>query len=152
MIASKLVKELNEVLSGEPWYGSPVSRLLEQVDLSKVHDWSRGPHSIADVLMHMIAWTEETNERLKGKFASEPERGDWPDPAGFSWIELIGMFLLSNEHLKVTIVEMDEDMFDKAVNDDRYPEIAEKGTYIELIRGIIQHHIYHSGQIAIMNK
>ena len=113
MIASKLIKELNEVLSGEPWYGSSVIKLMKQVDPEKVHDKSRGPHSIADFLMHMIAWTEETTERLKGKFASDPARGDWPDPTDISWDELVDLFVSSNEHLKDTIVKMDEDMFAK---------------------------------------
>ncbi len=152
MIASKLVKELNEVLSGEPWYGSAVIKLIKQVDSKKVHDKSRGPHSIADILMHMIAWTEETTERLKGKFASNPVRGDWPDPAENTWPELVALFVATNEHLIDVIVKIDEDMFTKAVKDDRYPELAEKGTYEELIKGIIQHHIYHSAQIAILNK
>ncbi|MEJ7694876.1 DinB family protein [Daejeonella sp.] len=152
MIASDLAKELHETLSGQPWYGSPVITIMNNVGLEKVHDKSRGPHSIADIIMHMIAWTEETTERMKGKFASNPGRGDWPDPDQKSWSELVDLFISANEHLKATIVKMDDDMLAKEVNDDRYPEIAEKGSYEELVKGIIQHHIYHSAQIAILNK
>ncbi|SKB94645.1 DinB family protein [Daejeonella lutea] len=152
MISSKLEKALHETLSGQPWYGMAVYSLLERVDPANVHDKSRGPHSIADILMHMTAWTEEATERLKGKFASNPARGDWPDPGSRSWAELVELFASANEHLKESIVKMDEDMFIKEVNDDRYPEIAEKGTHQELVEGIIQHHIYHSAQIALLNK
>lgn len=152
MKAHKLNKELEEVLSGTPWYGSSVNRLIEKVSAEKVHDKSRGPHSIADILIHMIAWTEETTERLKGKFASDPLRGDWPDGSAYAWDELVGMFTSANELLKAAIVNMDEEILSRDVKDDRYPEAAEKGSYEDLIKGIIQHHIYHSGQIAILNK
>lgn len=152
MISIRLARELDKILTGEPWYGSPVISLIKSVDRDKVHDKSRGPHSIADILLHMTAWTEETTARLKGKFASNPARGNWPDPGEQSWPELVGLFVLANEHLKDTIVKMDEDMFAQEVNDGRYPEIAEKGSYEELVRGIIQHHIYHSAQIALLNK
>ncbi|MES3019342.1 MAG: DinB family protein [Bacteroidota bacterium] len=152
MIANKLVTELHATLYGEPWYGSPVVKLIKDVDPGRTHDKSRGPHSIADILMHMIAWTEETTERLKGKFASDPARGDWPGADQMTWQDMVELFISANEHLKDTVVKMDEDMFAKEVNDDRYPEIAEKGSYEELIKGIIQHHIYHSAQIALLNK
>ena len=59
-------------------------------------------------------------------FASNPARGDWPDPKDLSWDELVALFITTNEHLTDTIVKMDEDMFAKDVNDDRYPEAAEK--------------------------
>ncbi len=152
MIANKLVTELHETLYGEPWYGSSAVKLIKDVDPGRTHDKSCGPHSIADILMHMIAWTEEATERLKGKFASDPTRGDWPGAGQMTWQDMVELFISANEHLKDTIVRMDEDMFAKEVNDDRYPEIAEKGSYEELTKGIIQHHIYHSAQIALLNK
>jgi uncharacterized damage-inducible protein DinB len=152
MTAHKLIKELDTALSGKPWYGSSVVKLIEQVDPEKVQLRPSGPHSSSDILLHMIAWTEETTERLNGKFAADPARDDWPDSSGFTWTELTRMFLLSNEQLKDTIVKMDESRFFKIVNDDRDPEEAELITYKELIRGLIQHHIYHSAQIALLNK
>ena len=152
MLASKLIKEIDEVLTGIPWYGSQVVKIIEQVDQKWIHEKKGGPHSIADILLHMIAWTEETNERLKGKVASDPARGDWPDPSEHSWVELIGLFMLSNDHLKNTIVKMDDKLLSEQVNDNRKVNFVESENYIGLIRGIIQHNIYHSAQIALLNK
>ena len=152
MTAQKLIHELDNTLSGQPWYGSPVLKLIEKVNPENAHTRSCGPHSSADILLHMIAWTEETNDRLKGKYASDPARGDWPDPAHHTWIELNGLFVLCNKHLKDTVVKMDGAAFSQIVNDDREDGLAERITYEELIRGIIQHHVYHSAQIALLNK
>ncbi len=41
MKSTKLAKELVETLSGQPWYGSPVITLLENVDPAKIHNKSR---------------------------------------------------------------------------------------------------------------
>lgn len=115
MISAKLAKEPEETLSGQPWYRSPVITLLENVDPAKIHNQSRGPHTIADILMHMIAWTEEAAERLKGQCASDPARRDWPDPESRSFQELKGLFISANEHLKDTIVKMGEEIFGNQV-------------------------------------
>lgn len=152
MISAKLTEELDSVLSGTPWHGKPVVEIIEQSDSEKAHRRDNGPHSMADILLHMIAWTEETIERLRGKFASDPVIGDWPDPEAYKWDDLAGLFIKSNEHLREMIVRKENDFFHKKVNDDRYPDLAEKHTYEQLVRGLIQHHIYHSGQIALLNK
>jgi len=152
MKADKLAMELEQILTGEPWYGTAVMKVIEKADPEKTHSKTSGPHSAADILLHMIAWTEETTERLKGKSASDPVRGDWPDSSAYTWIALVTSFKSANELLKSVVVIMDEDLFSREVNDDRYRDAAEKGSYEELIRGIIQHHIYHSGQIALLNK
>lgn len=152
MVSKRILSELEQVLNGEPWHGSSVNNIIAHVDQKKVHDKGRGPHNIADVLLHMIAWTEETTERLKGKFASDPARGDWPDPSSYPWTQLVDMFNEANEHLNNCIVSMNDDLLVRMVNDDRYPELAENITYEQLIKRIIQHHIYHSAQIAILNK
>lgn len=152
MNANQLISELNNILSGRPWHGNPVMKLIENVNAENAHEKPYGPHSSADILLHMIAWTEETTERLKGKFASNPSRGDWPDPSEYSWPELVSMFNSANEHLKDAIVKMDVNELDAIVNDDREQDLAERIPYKELIRGIIHHHIYHSAQIALLNK
>ncbi|MFA6946391.1 MAG: DinB family protein [Pedobacter sp.] len=150
MKQTDLVKELEQVISGDPWYGSPLSKILEGVDPHVVFFRIGNSHSIAEILLHMIAWTEETQSRLAGNEASQPLRGDWPETDSYSWLELIGLFLLANEHLIHLINQMDEQLLSEPVRDMRNPALGTGVNYEELIRGLIKHHIYHSGQIAIL--
>ena len=150
MRRGELIKELQLVISGDPWYGSSVVRILEAVDPQTVMIRNDRSHTIAEILLHMISWTEETQARLTGKPASEPLRGDWPDPAQYTWIELIGLFLLANEHLQNTIVKMEERLLEEPIHDKRVPALGTGVSYEALIKGLIQHHIYHSGQISLL--
>ena len=152
MKSSDLIKELEQVVSGDPWYGSSVSKILEAVDPRIAFFRIGNSHSIAEILLHMIAWTEETQSRLEGNEASQPFRGDWPDAESYSWLELIGLFLLANEHLVHTIAQMDEPSFYEQVIDMRDPAMGTGVNNGELIRGLIQHHVYHSGQVALLTN
>lgn len=152
MTTRELSNDLEQVLSGDPWYGAPVSIIIEQVDPEMVLIRKGDSNNIAQILLHMIAWTEETNERLKGKFASDPARGDWSDPAEYTWIELIGLFLLANERLQDTIVKMEERLLKEPIHDKRVSALGTVVSHEALIKGLIQHHIYHSAQIALLNK
>lgn len=152
MKSSDLIKELEQVVSGDPWYGSSISKILETVDPSIAFLRIGNSHSIAEILLHMIAWTEETQSRLEGNEASQPFRGDWPDTESYSWLELIGLFLLANEHLVHRIAQMGEPSFSEQVIDIRDPAMGTGVNNEELIRGLIQHHVYHSGQIALLTN
>ena len=152
MKSNDLIKELEQVISGDPWYGSSVSKIIEAVDPRIVFFRIGNSHSIAEILLHMIAWTEETQSRLEGNEASQPFRGDWSDTESYSWLELIGLFLLANEHLVHAIAKMDESSLSEQTIDLRDPAMGTGVNNEELIRGLIQHHIYHSGQIALLTN
>ncbi len=152
MKCTDLIKELGQVVSGDPWYGSPASKILEAADPRIAFLRIGNSHSIAEILLHMIAWTEETQSRLEGNEASQPFRGDWPGTESYSWLELIGLFLLANEHLVHTIAKMDDSSLSESVIDLRDPALGTGVNNEELIRGLIKHHVYHSGQIALLTN
>ncbi len=152
MKQAELTRELEQIVSGDPWHGSSVTRILEAMDPRLVFIRIGNSHTIAEILLHMIAWTEETQARLAGKPASQPLRGDWPDPAVYTWTELKGLFRLSSEHLLDTIVNLDERSLKEPLIDTRDPALGAGVNKEALIRGLIQHHIYHSGQIALLNN
>lgn len=152
MKSADLIQELEQVIFGDPWYGSPVSKILEAVDLRIAFLRIGNSHSIAEILLPMIAWTEETQSRLVGNEASKPLRGDWPGTESYSWLELIGLFLLANEHLVHTIAAMDDSSLCESVIDLRDPAMGTGVNNEQLIRGLIKHHVYHSGQIALLTN
>ncbi|PWG78150.1 DinB family protein [Pararcticibacter amylolyticus] len=142
--------EIETVVNGYPWYGSSVREILSQVDVRVVSERVGNAHSIKEILLHMTAWTEEVTARLRGNVASDPERGDWPDPSGYSWPDLTGLFQEAHSELKQAIAELREDQWDTFVSyeEDENPLI----TFRQTLTGLGQHHTYHLGQIAILNK
>jgi uncharacterized damage-inducible protein DinB len=150
----KLNAQLTEVLSGAPWYGTSVYGILEQGSFEAAYEKPAGSlHNIAEVVLHMIAWTEEVIDRMNGKTATDPASGDWPEtgaPDEKKWQDYVNDLKLVNVNLLGVIQKFDPEKWDLQIDDKRgYEPVA---TYKELVRGLIDHHIYHSGQIAILNR
>jgi len=45
-----------------------------------------------------------------------------------------------------------EEQWNEPMNEDRSPELGTGVSFEELVRGLIQHHIYHSGQISLLAR
>ncbi|MBB5397807.1 DinB family protein [Mucilaginibacter sp. AK015] len=156
-IAQKLQDSLQQILSNDPWYGPATYDIIENITFEAAYEVPPGSvHSIAGILLHMLGWTQEITDRMQGQTAGEPAGGDWPDPghpdAG-KWKQLIADFKLANVTLEGVIQKFPDSSWDGPINDHRDPELGGKGvSYEALIEGLIQHHVYHSGQIALLNR
>ena len=85
--------------------------------------------------------------------AGPPSSGDWPDtgaPDEQKWHNYVNDLKLVNVNLQELIQDFPAEKWDEPIDDKRGNQPVV--TYEELIRGFIQHHVYHSGQIAILNK
>lgn len=154
--SAKLQTQLETVLYGKPWYGTPIYTILESVSFEAAYEKPAGAsHNIAEILMHMLAWTEEAISRMGDKPAGEPLRGDWSDsgtPDEAKWLQLIASYKLANVDLTHLISVFPEEKWTEATNDDRAVYTGYGATYEALINGLIQHHVYHAGQISLLNK
>jgi uncharacterized damage-inducible protein DinB len=155
-IAEKLETSLQSILAHEPWYGPATYDIIDGISFEAAYEKPPGSvHNIAGILMHMLGWTQEATERMHGKEAGDPAGGDWPDPGQPDqqrWQHLINDFKLANVTLAGVIQSFPAEKWGAPTNDKRYSATGEGVTYQELIEGLIQHHIYHSGQIALLNR
>ena len=152
-----LVDELTKAYNGDAWHGNNILNLLLKVDSTKVftHPIPNG-HSIAELTLHLTAWTEEVIDRLSGGAAKEPTSGDWPMPTDLSeaeWSVIMENFKAANEKLIERVNNFMASDWSTEVRDDRDLSIADSKTNnAQLLNGLIQHHAYHSGQIALLMK
>jgi len=151
-----LQHELQNVLSGDPWYGNNVYSIIEGVIFEAAFEKPPGAaHSIAEIVLHMLSWTEEVIDRLNGKEASLPLSGDWPEtgsPDEQKWQNYVNDLKLVNVNLQRVISEFPEEKWGEPMNDKREPSLGTGVTYEELVNGLIQHHVYHAGQIVLLNR
>lgn len=152
--SEQLKKELERVLWGNAWYGPPVYALLQQVSFEAAYEKPQGSvHSIAGIVLHMLAWTEETLDRLNGMAAGIPSSGDWPDPGKpdeQKWQNYVNDLKLVNVNLLGAIESFPEEKWSELINDTR--ETEPETAYENLVTGLIQHHVYHAGQIALLTR
>lgn len=142
---------LRSVLEGEPWYGRSVMKLLQEIDPPIVHKKpNENSHSLIELLYHMNIWAEFTLKRLEKdekKDVASFEKLDWReiDPNEHTWEKGLAQFKVTHD-LIIELMETKDDEF-----------LLEKVDFREynfrfLLYGIIQHDIYHIGQIAYLKK
>lgn len=151
-----LADELSKAYNGDAWHGNNVLSLISGADPTKVFTHPiPNAHSIAELVLHLTAWTEEATERLSGQSAKEPKRGDWPSPVEQSenaWEFMVNDFKRANENLLMVVANLDGDSWSKEIVDERDPSLGTGVDHAQLLNGLIQHHAYHAGQIALLLK
>lgn len=155
--AEKLSGELEKILSGDAWYGPPVYEGIDKISFEIAYERpANGAHTIAEIVLHMLGWTMEVIRRMQGGKAGMPQGGDWPDPGAPDeerWKVMINDLKLANVNLIGLIQKFPEEKWEEPTNDDRNePGLGAGVNYDQLINGLIQHHVYHAGQIGILNR
>jgi len=154
-----IIKNLENILSGQPWFGRAVYEILGEIEESKVNAKPASPagkpnnnsHSLLELLWHMNTWAEFTLASLENKNIEdlkEIEKNDWRtiDPKKNTWKK--GMEQLKGTHQ--TIIEL----LKQKTDDSFLSEIVvnRKYNFRFLLNGLIQHNIYHLGQISYLKK
>lgn len=152
----RLRRALETTLDGDPWYGSSVSRIIEGVDASQAaaHPVT-GAHSIWDLVVHMTAWVNEANRRLRGGSYGEPEEGDWPavPPASAaSWRSARLALAAAHSSLAATLTAMNDADLAAQIAGAQVDAAGQPVTWYQTAIGVLQHDTYHAGQIAILKK
>ncbi|WP_106791443.1 DinB family protein [Aquimarina sp. Aq78] len=145
------IKKYDEVFEGEPWFGNSILKSLEHIP---VLFWDKKPkkvsHSISELVYHLIDWRGFVIEKLKGNKAFDIELNSEKD-----WRK--GVLIQNEKEKKKTLEELIETQniicelllakpdswLNEQVAGRRY-----RNEY--MINGVIQHDIYHLGQINIV--
>ena len=150
----RIVDQLQREHSGNPWHGSPLQEILQGIDHERAAAKPvREAHSIWELVLHIAAWKNETRHRLTGARAGEPREGDWPavgETTVTAWREAVEHLELAHRLLVSAVRDLPEPKLFEPTNDPRSGQIAP--TYYELLHGIVQHDVYHAGQIAVLKK
>ncbi len=126
------------------WYGPSLADLLARTAADfAVTPPAPGAHSVSMLLQHILLW----NERVLNTSEStpmprwEPEK-EWAEPP-IPWNELIARWNRSRDQLEEKIRNFPVEHLERQVPGRNYP-------YQKLLSGIVEHAIYHSGQIAMI--
>jgi uncharacterized damage-inducible protein DinB len=140
---ARAADQLRRSYYGEAWHGPSLMELLSGVTAEQAGAHSiANVHSIHEIVEHIVFWERKTLDALRG--ASMPaESDDWPTPRPweFSLTELRSV----TEDLAAAI-----ETFPLARIEDVAP--GREYSFAFLMHGIVQHNLYHAGQIAFLKK
>jgi uncharacterized damage-inducible protein DinB len=112
-------------------------------------------HSIWELVLHMTGWKNETARRLAGAVACMPVEGDWPDigePTEARWKEALARLEAAHQALIAAVKALPEAKLYEPTNDTRSGPLGTGVPYYVLLHGIVQHDVYHAGQISLLKK
>lgn len=148
MLTNYLAKQLKTVYATQPWYGPGVLESLNKISEEKWHQ-QHGHRTIADLIGHVIAWRNFAIARLDGRtdFGIEMNtEDDWPDCSSLSKATLLQQLADTQTALIATLEGLsDVDLETHVPSQYGY----NRG---DLALGVMQHDIYHTGQINLLVK
>ena len=153
---ARIVDELEREQAGDPWHGSPLRQILDGIDHQQAaHRPLPGAHTIWELVLHMISWKNEVRRRIAGAPAAVPLEGDWPAPPSATaqaWRDTLAALEASHRSLVASVSSLAEDKLFQPTNDPRDHESGAGVDHYVLLHGIVQHDVYHAGQIALLKK
>jgi uncharacterized damage-inducible protein DinB len=153
---TRITDQLEREHDGDPWHGSPLLTILDGITAAQA---ARKPladgHSIWELVLHVTGWKLEVAKRVTGGPATDPAGGDWPavgDPTPARWNAARERLNEAHRTLLDTIAALPESKLYEPTNDPRNRPLGTGVSYYVLLHGIVQHDVYHAGQIALLKK
>lgn len=145
-----IINRMENTLTGDPWYGRSVFSILEDCPAEKTSlPETSNSHSLPDLLWHMITWAEFTLRRIEGRQddPKEMEILDWRklDPSIHTWANGLREIRQVHDQIIARLKEKEDDFLLQKVDYRSYD-------FGYLLHGLIDHTIYHLGQIALLQK
>lgn len=146
-----IIRNFENTLDGTPWFGRPVYAILREVDTSIVYKKpTPDSHSLMDLLYHMLTWAEFTLRRIEKDDQQDMaafEKIDWRtiDPVIHNWDDALGAYIATHQQIIAHLQTKNDDFLSEIVDFRNY-------NFRFLLNGLIQHNIYHLGQVAYLAK
>jgi uncharacterized damage-inducible protein DinB len=146
-----IIEQLKEAYNGNPWFGRAVTELLAEVSEQTAYQKPAGQHSILELLWHMITWREFTINCLQPSpqmSLAYFEEMDWralDHNNKTLWKQGLEKLEETQAELITLLQDRTDELLEKKVAERDY-------NFRKVLYGIVQHDIYHIGQIAYLQK
>lgn len=145
----RIETQLKLAFEGGAWHGPGVLETLEGVTARQAaaHPVT-GAHSIWELVVHIAAWESACRRRLGGDRAELTTIEDWPpvtETSEAAWAMSKAALIEGHRKLRESIAFLTDARLDE-------PILQNMPSVYVTIHGVIQHDLYHAGQIAILKK
>jgi uncharacterized damage-inducible protein DinB len=147
---ARIVDQLDRAFEGDAWHGDPLMMLLEGVSADQAAQKPlRDAHSIWELTLHIAAWENVARRRLSGEMVPDPPpEENWEpvdDTTPTAWTAACARLRERHDALRGAVAGFADARLDNQVPAKNY-------SYYVLLHGVIQHTLYHAGQIALLKK
>jgi uncharacterized damage-inducible protein DinB len=146
---ARLLDQLERAYDGDAWVGTPVRELLDDVTFRMAAARPiTGGHTIWELVAHITYWLDAAARRLGGETVEPVNDADWPAmpaPSTAAWAAALAALEAGHRRLLAAVGALNEADLEGPVPGRDY-------TRYVLVHGVLQHTLYHAGQIALLKR
>ncbi len=146
---NRILDQMDRAFSGDAWHGPNLMTVLEGISAEDASKHPiRGAHSIWELVHHIGSWKTISQHRLGGENVEITPERDWPpvwEVSEAAWKRALENLMESHSRLRASVRHFsNEHLEEKAAGPDY--------TRYVVLHGVVQHDLYHAGQIVMLKK
>jgi uncharacterized damage-inducible protein DinB len=147
---ARIQDQLQRAYDGDAWHGPSLCAILCGVTAQKAAAKPiPASHSIWELVLHVAVWQRIVVRRLAGETIVEiPEEQNFPlvkDASEEAWRKTLEELRQAHRQLYDAIGRLSDERLGDIISGKGY-------TAYFMLHGVVQHNLYHAGQIAILKK
>jgi uncharacterized damage-inducible protein DinB len=150
--AARIADQLRRAFDGEAWHGDSVFEILEGVtpEQAAARPISNA-HTIWELVLHIADWDGAALRRMAGATVNVSDIENFPavtDVSEIAWRGALAQMRHVHEKLIAAVAALPDSRLDDIV-------LGKEGahyTFYYMLHGVVQHELYHAGQIALLKK
>jgi len=147
---ARIAEQIRRAFDGEAWHGDSVLEILEGVDApSAAAKPIPNAHSLWELLLHIAAWDDAVRRRLDSpQLITLNDAENFPpvtDASAAAWEQTVQKAVHVHRQLVKAVEELPDARLTERVPGKDYDIRM-------MLNGIVQHELYHAGQIALLKK
>ena len=149
---ARLADQIRRAFEGDAWHGDSIKELLTGVTAETAAAKPiKDAHSIWELALHIAAWDDAVLRRIGGAAVELTRQQDFPpvkDTSPVAWRRALSYLDQTHSQLIKAVAAFP----DSRLNDQAPGKTEDYYDFYYMFSGIVQHELYHAGQIALLKK
>jgi uncharacterized damage-inducible protein DinB len=149
---ARIADQLRRAFSGDAWHGDSLMEILDGVTAAQA---AARPiphaHTIWELVLHIAAWDGAVRRRLGGKAVALSDEQNFPpvrDTGETVWRKTLDHVRQVHDELVQAVSESPDTRLAEQVPGKQGAHY----NFYYMLHGVVQHELYHAGQIALLKK
>jgi uncharacterized damage-inducible protein DinB len=149
---ARIADQLRRAFHGDAWHGDSLFEILNGVTAAQAAARPiKNAHSIWELVLHIAAWDGAVRRRLGGEAVALSGEKNFPpvtDTSESAWRKALEHVGRVHDDLVAAVAAFpDSRLGEKVPGKD-----PDYHTFYYNLHGVLQHELYHAGQIALLKK
>jgi len=149
--AARIADQLRRAFDGEAWHGDSLFEILEGVSAAQAARPVANGHSIWELVLHIAAWDGAVLRWFEGNAVELADAENFArvtDGSEAAWAKTLAEVRRVHDGLIAAVAKLPDSRLDEIVPGKEGAHY----TFYYMLHGVVQHELYHAGQIAILKK